>query len=177
TALAARVLADYGAAALHSGHEMALAAAAGFPLKGHAVLLELALRNLIDNALGHTPKGTLVEVQVDPAEHWLQVCDNGASVGARAAPAVAPRPALNLGLGLGHRVVEKIAAIHNASFGPVEPPAGFSACYRLTFHSAPGAAPEGRSSAQWLGRGTSPHADETATGPVVRKTGAPRAVR
>ena len=153
-ALAARVLAEYGAAALHSGHEMALAAPASFPLKGHAVLLELALRNLIDNALGHTPSGTLVEVQLDPTEQWLQVCDNGASIGARAAGAVAPRPALNLGLGLGHRVVEKIAAIHNASFGAAEPPPGFSACYRMTFHSAPGAAPEGRSSGQ--GSGTAP---------------------
>ena len=98
------------------------------------MLLEVALRNLIDNALGHTAPGTVVEVQLDPQRRWLQVCDTGAKAD-KSAPATAtpPRSGLTLGLGLGHRVVEKIAAIHGAEFAQVPAPQGFSACYRLSF--------------------------------------------
>jgi two-component system sensor histidine kinase QseC len=41
-------------------------------------------------------------------------------------------------LGLGHRVVDKVAAIHNASFAVAAPPAGFGVCYRISFGAAPG---------------------------------------
>jgi two-component system, OmpR family, sensor histidine kinase QseC len=132
--LAGRVVADYAQAALDSGHDLALAAPTTFPLTGHPVLLEVALRNLIDNALGHTASGTQVEVQLDESGRWLQVCDNGAAGTTPGAPGtMPPSPALNLGLGLGHRVVEKIAAIHNAKFAAVPPPTGFTVCYRLSF--------------------------------------------
>jgi two-component system, OmpR family, sensor histidine kinase QseC len=147
-ALAGRVVADYAERAGHSGHELALVAPASFALTGHPVLLEMALRNLLDNALGHTPSGTLVEVQLDASARSMQVCDNGAFV--CQTPGSAPNPesppttpvpvrkALTLGLGLGHRVVEKIATIHHAGFGASPPPAGFSTCYRVTFHGTPG---------------------------------------
>lgn len=132
--LAGRVVADYAQPALDSGHELALAAPETFPLSGHPVLLEVALRNLIDNALGHTAAGTVVEVQLDPQRRWLQVCDTGAKTTTPpATPPGTPRSTLTLGLGLGHRVVEKIAAIHGAEFAQVPAPPGFSACYRLSF--------------------------------------------
>ncbi len=156
--LASRVVADYAQAAVDNDHELALSASSPFMISGHPVLLELALRNLIENALSHTPRGTLVEVQIDSDAHWLQVCDDGqekredasgasgADRGDAAATATAtaslasqhhvPSPAGNslaLGLGLGHRVVEKVASIHNARFASVSPPAGFSVCYRLSF--------------------------------------------
>ena len=130
--LAGEVVADYAQPALDSGHELALAAPPTFELKGHPVLLEMALRNLIDNALGHTAAGTLVEVQVDAQGRWLQVCDNGGAAGGPARTDVGPSR-LTLGLGLGHRVVEKIAAIHGAEFAKVPAPDGFSACYRVSF--------------------------------------------
>jgi two-component system sensor histidine kinase QseC len=133
--LAGRVVAEYAQPALDSGRELALSAPTAFPLTGHPVLLEVALRNLIDNALGHTAAGTLVEVQLDAQQRWLQVCDNGAD-GAPAdtdARQEAPTTAYTLGLGLGHRVIEKIAAIHRAEFARAEAPPGFTACYRLTF--------------------------------------------
>jgi len=74
----------------------------GAALNGHPVLLQLALRNLVENALGHTPPGTQVEVQLDPQARWLQVCDNGAQVAGRGAAPVAAPVGLGLGLGLGH---------------------------------------------------------------------------
>lgn len=129
--IARHVVADYAQRAVVSGHDLALDSAAPFKLVGHPLLLELALRNLLDNALGHTPAGTTVELQIDAQARWLQVCDSG---DARAAGAPHVRQTgYTLGLGLGHRVVEKVAAIHGARFEQVPPPAGFATCYRLTF--------------------------------------------
>ncbi|MEO8151607.1 MAG: histidine kinase dimerization/phospho-acceptor domain-containing protein [Rhizobacter sp.] len=138
--LARRVVGEYAQSALDSGHELARVGEGPFMVAGHTVLLELALRNLIENALSHTPRGTVIEVQLDTSAHWLQVCDNGAASAASLASAAAPNApgglssrGLSLGLGLGHRVVDKIAAIHNASFAAAPAPAGFSACYRISF--------------------------------------------
>ncbi len=133
--IARQVVGDYAQLALDSGHELALVGEAPFVITGHTVLLELGLRNLIENALSHTPRGTLVEVQLDPAARWLQVCDNGRLVNADAGDDTAVAKGPSLGLGLGHRVVDKIAAIHNARFAPAPPPAGFGSCYRISFLS------------------------------------------
>jgi two-component system, OmpR family, sensor histidine kinase QseC len=48
-------------------------------IRGHRPLLEMALRNLIDNGLRHTPAGTEVEVQVLPELSVIRVCDGHAS--------------------------------------------------------------------------------------------------
>jgi two-component system, OmpR family, sensor histidine kinase QseC len=72
------------------------------------MLLELALRNLIENALRHTPAGTQVAVEV-----WQTALAVGVSVsddGQRAelSPPSEPPPS-GSGLGLGLRLVERIA--------------------------------------------------------------------
>lgn len=145
--LARDITADYAQAALDGGQELALVAGGTFVVSGHAMLLEMALRNLIENALAHTPPGTLVEVQLDSARQWLQVCDNGArghATGHLETPSAhvdtldgAPAGALNaLGLGLGHRVIDKVAAIHGARFERVAPGGGFTTVFRLSFGDA-----------------------------------------
>ena len=138
--IARQEVASFGQAAHQSGHELALVSAGAFKLTGHPVLLALALRNLVENALSHTPAGTQVEVQLNPAQRWLQVCDTAAhlllpftaeagqnSLGAESAAAP------GLGWGLGHRVVEKIAQIHGANFEKIPAPPGFTTCFRLSF--------------------------------------------
>jgi two-component system sensor histidine kinase QseC len=133
-ALAQRVLAEYAQVALDSSHEIGLVAPAAWPINGHPVLLEMALRNLLDNALAHTPPGTTVELQLDADAKWLQVCDDGARALPASLASAPPQDGVprSLGLGLGHRVVEKVAAIHGACFEAVDPPAGFSTCYRIS---------------------------------------------
>lgn len=138
-ALAQQVLADRAEAALAGGHDLALVGGErAWVLHGHPLLLGLALGNLVDNALAHAPGPSLVEVQLDAAQHCMRVC-NGPLQGAPAVPAGAAPTAL--GLGLGHRVVAKVAAVHGATFAAEPPPAGFSHCYALRFSGPPGLTP------------------------------------
>lgn len=134
--LARALIAELAPAAHARGHELALSGQS-FVLEGHAVLLDLALRNLIGNALDHTGAGAVIEVRVDPARRELCVCDDGGRVDRLAEPR---QRRLGLGLGLGHRVVEKIATIHNATFSTAPPPADMTTCYRIAFGGS-GASP------------------------------------
>ena len=131
-ALAQQVLADRAQAALAGGHDLALEGDTHWEVRGHAVLLGLAVGNLVDNALAHSAGPTLVEVRLDAAGGRLLVC-NGPLPGGAPAPNGATGALPGLGLGLGHRVVAKVAAIHGAQFTEEPPPAGFSHCYALQF--------------------------------------------
>jgi two-component system sensor histidine kinase QseC len=130
--VARRVVAEYAPDAHAGGRELGLASPGPFPVSGHPVLLELALRNLVQNALAHTPPGTQVEVELDPAARSLQVSDDGPRHAGRAAAAASPR-VQPLRLGLGHRVVEKVAALHGATFEPDVPLAGERRGWRILF--------------------------------------------
>jgi len=126
--LARRVIAEYGQAALDARHEIILHAPEAAPMHGHPVLLEVALRNLLDNALAHTPVGTCIAVVINPEPLWLQVCDDGQALAKeRAAPqtdTTLPQPpattTASTGLGLGHQVVRRIADAHGGRFEYVE---------------------------------------------------------
>ncbi len=110
--LARQVLAEHAQQAHDSAHELALNAPPGpVWVHGHATMLELALRNLVDNALRHTPAGTHVDV-------LLQCLPDGATVlsvmddGAQAATPSDARP----GLGIGLTLVQRIADWHHVPF-------------------------------------------------------------
>lgn len=105
--LAASLIAAHAQQAHDNRHDLSLVQPeTGVTVRTPALLLELALRNLIENALRHTPPDTQVEVVV-----WREKDAVGVSVsddGQRPAAApVAASPATGLGLGL--RLVERIA--------------------------------------------------------------------
>lgn len=112
-AVAAELISRHAQRAHETGHELALVQP-DTPVRVHAqpMLLELALRNLLENALRHTPAGTLVCVAVwEKAQTvGLSVSDDGQR-GSR--PTSAVRPAVlsadAAGLGLGLRLVERMA--------------------------------------------------------------------
>ncbi|MBC5765038.1 sensor histidine kinase N-terminal domain-containing protein [Ramlibacter albus] len=124
--LAQRVVAEMAPQADRTGHELELVADAPLAVPGHAVLLELALRNLLENAVSHTPRGTHVRVEVDAPRRTLAVCDDASDAASDSAT-----PALRLGLGL--RVIEKVAAVHGARFEAGTNPAGAGRRYAITF--------------------------------------------
>lgn len=131
--LATRVAAEFGQAALESDHELSVEAPEACPLSGHPVILELALRNLIENALAHTPRGSAVRVRVQCAPPMLEVIDNGAAVEAAPGSISASK---HLGLGLGHQVVRRVAEIHNGDFESFDLPDGGERGYRMVFRPA-----------------------------------------
>jgi two-component system sensor histidine kinase QseC len=115
-ALALRVVSEHAALAHELGQDIALEAPEqALVLQGKSTLLELALRNLVDNALRHNPSGTYVEVRVvrdHAGQVTLSVSDDGGDFsGARTA---APDTAPDTGLGIGLTLVERIAQSQGA---------------------------------------------------------------
>ena len=104
--VAAQLVAEHAPHGHASGHELSLLPSAE-PVWVHAapMLLELALRNLIANALRHTPPNTQIVVAVwrSSDAQGVSVSDDGQRLGA-ALPGVSSD-----GLGLGLRLVERLA--------------------------------------------------------------------
>jgi two-component system sensor histidine kinase QseC len=125
------VVAQFAPQAHRGGRGLALTADTALVVEGHPVLLELALRNLVENSLSHTPPGTHVEVEVDEAQHCIRVCDVWPPDVQSAGPEQADDAAL--GLRLGHRVVQKIAAIHGAHLQREELGGGRVRCHAIVF--------------------------------------------
>lgn len=132
SALARRVCADYAQTAWQRGDELALVAPPVLMVSGHAVLLDIALCNLVENALKHTPRGTHIAVQLgtsEPGNVWLQVCDDGGRSHGDAI-GIAPARAAD-SLHLGHEILRRVAEVHGGQFGAAPAPESFTTCFRL----------------------------------------------
>jgi signal transduction histidine kinase len=86
---------------------------------GNAAAIEDALRNLIENALVHTPPGTEVVVEVDP-KGGISVQDSGPGIPAEDRRRIFERfwrgkGVRTDGAGLGLAIVEEIVKAHGAS--------------------------------------------------------------
>ena len=104
-ALAASVVEDHVPRAYERDHELALQQPdEPVVVTVPATLMELALRNLVDNAIRHTPAGTQIQVDVwsSAASVGVSVSDNGRRDGAFGPPS-------SDGLGLGLRLVQRMA--------------------------------------------------------------------
>ena len=129
-----RVVAQHAQAAHDSGHELSLELppdAAQWHLKGRPLLLELAVRNLVDNALQHTPPGTQVEVSLNlNGSSWeLAVSDQTGTLPSGPAAGHTRTP----GLGLGLLLVRRIASWHGAQLESGEAPAPWTSRHALVW--------------------------------------------
>lgn len=112
--VAADLIAAHAQQAHESGHELSLVQPdEPVEVAVQPMLLELALRNLIENALRHTPAGTQVDVSVWRSEQGVgvSVSDDGQRTHAPEA-----LPSAVSGLGLGLRLVERMAEQMGAVF-------------------------------------------------------------
>ncbi len=86
------------------------------PLKGNSLLIELMLRNLIDNAIRYSPENS--EVLLEMSDSAISVIDHGCGILEELMPRIRERffrpPGQTAsGSGLGLSIVDRIAKLHN----------------------------------------------------------------
>lgn len=115
--VARSVAEQMGPVALAEGKSIELTGAEQpVPVRGNADFLALALRNLVENALAHTPNGEVIEIRVG-ADGGIGVIDNGPGVAPGEAARiferfVRVRPDAYRGAGLGLSIAQRVAALH-----------------------------------------------------------------
>jgi signal transduction histidine kinase len=121
--LARQVIAEAAPRAVEKDIDISLEEAAPAQIQGHASLLAVLVRNLVDNAVRYTPPGGRVLVTLQGAN--LTVADNGPGVPAAELGRLGERfhrlaPPGESGSGLGLSIVLRIAELHGARvvFGP-----------------------------------------------------------
>jgi signal transduction histidine kinase len=118
--LAEEVVGSMAHLALATGRSIALTGAEHeVVITGNAAAIGDALRNLVENALAHTPPGTEVIVEVG-SEGTLSVADSGPGIPAEDRPRIFDRfwrgrGSRTSGAGLGLAIVQEIARAHGAS--------------------------------------------------------------
>lgn len=130
-------------APLAIGQDRALALIAsdtGVIRRGNRAAIEDALRNLVENAIAHTPPGSEVTIQVTPGGS-IRVCDHGPGVPDEHREAVLNRfwrgPAAGgTGSGLGLAIVKEIMQRHGGTV-EVSDNEGGGACFVLQFPESP----------------------------------------
>jgi signal transduction histidine kinase len=109
-------------------------------VKGNAEMIRRATRNLVENALHHTPQDTTIEIIVT-ADGSISVIDNGDGVPLADRESIFQRfwrrPPRTAGAGLGLSIVEKIVEAHQGSVS-VEDAPGRGAKFTMSFQ------PDGR---------------------------------
>lgn len=120
-AIAAEVIAAIAPTALDQGVRLELLEGEEVTVAGNATLLRILLRNLIENAVHHTPTGTQVQISASLRQGHpsLSVCDDGPGIPEADLTRIAERfyrPAGTSasGSGLGLSIVKRIAEIHAA---------------------------------------------------------------
>jgi two-component system, OmpR family, sensor histidine kinase QseC len=129
-AVARRVVADLAPAAIAKGQTIGLDAPHPAPVAGDETLLEVLVRNLVDNAVRYSPRAARIEVGVTVAASDVTLCvrDDGPGMEAAQRERLGERffrvtGGDASGSGLGWSIVRRIAAVHGMTVA-VPAPAG-----------------------------------------------------
>ncbi|MEZ5535480.1 MAG: sensor histidine kinase N-terminal domain-containing protein [Thiolinea sp.] len=137
-ALAQSVIADMAPLALAQDKRLELLGE-DVSVQGLPALLQVLLRNLLDNAVRYTPAGTLVSVSVErqQGQAVLSVCDQGETLDEQQLSQLTRRFYRGMGTeqegsGLGLSIVQRIADIHQSEL-KLEAGEGGGLCVRVVF--------------------------------------------
>jgi signal transduction histidine kinase len=108
-------------------------------VRGHSEALYRAVRNLIENAIRHTPQGTSIEVEVS-ADGTVRVLDDGPGISPGDRDSIFRRfwrrdRVLGGGCGLGLAIVTRVAEAHGGTIDVEDRPGG-GAVFALHLHPA-----------------------------------------
>lgn len=148
--LGAEVVSQIAPLAFAKGHDIRLVDQNPASVLGHRDALGRALRNLIENAIRHTPGGPAIEVIVGPGAQ-LSVRDHGPGLPEGVAARIFDRfwrksRSAEGGAGLGLGIVRSIIEAHGGTV-TAKPAAGGGAVFVCTFSAAGRPAPRARSAA------------------------------
>lgn len=129
--LTAEVMAELAPAALEKNISLSLDGATDAVVEGHAGLLSILVRNLLDNAIRYSPAMTQISVAIHQSAEGvcLEVADQGAGIDAENREKAVQRfhrlsPSAAAGSGLGLSIVARIADLHQAQFVLADNPGG-----------------------------------------------------
>lgn len=119
--LAREVTGDFVAAAASRRIDLGFEGAEQtIPVRGNAILVKEAMKNLLDNALKFTPEGGTVTTSVRPSPPVFAVADSGPGIAEAELPLIfqrfhrAPESSTTEGSGLGLAIVQEVARQHGA---------------------------------------------------------------
>jgi signal transduction histidine kinase len=138
-AVVTAVATEYAPEFIHGGRQIGLDCKPKTLLRhGDPVLVRVAVRNLLDNALKHTPRGSTTTVEVD-ADGVVSVADDGPGLSAefaeRAFQAFSRADPTSNGAGLGLSIVARIAEQHGGRAWLETAHKG--ACFKLSIPPGP----------------------------------------
>lgn len=137
--LAEQQIGELAPAAWEQGVQLALAEGEPVNIQGLPTLLEVLLRNLLDNAIRYTGTGAEVTVTTAYADEsaYLTVCDTGAGLAPEELTKITerfyrPADTTATGSGLGLSIVQRIAELHGASLS-IYPNQSQGLCVKVCF--------------------------------------------
>lgn len=108
-------------------------------IRGYDAAITALLRNLLDNALRHAPRGGMVQIAIrhEQGQAILEVVDNGPGIPAERRQAVFARfhretSTRGDGYGLGLSIVQRATELHAGSIHLLDSPYGHGLCVRVT---------------------------------------------
>lgn len=145
SALAETVADAYQPDAELEEHRLVTAIEPGLTIRGDRELLTQAVANVVENALRHTPGGTLIKVEVQAGsggEPELSVIDDGPGVSEAELPKLVDRfyrgeqSRTTPGSGLGLSLAQAVADLHAAHFETASARPGLRVTFVFPTHSA-----------------------------------------
>ncbi len=135
--VAANAAAFLGPKAVRDGKSIALEGDHRIAVAGDPDALEVAIRNLVENALVQTPVGEEVVIRITDGPPCIQVLDRGPGISAEDREHLFDRfwrkeRNLDTGAGLGLSIVSRIAAAHRAALD-IDARAGGGTAFSMTF--------------------------------------------